>query len=138
MKKLVLGMAAFGMAAFAVSCAGNQKSANVPSLEGKWNIVKVDGAAIGEVETEPYLEFDTVKKQFHGNAGCNIINGDYKQNNSSLKFGETMRTMMMCADMATEDKIVEAISKVQEFKAGADSSIILTDKAGKELLELKR
>lgn len=32
MKKLVLGMAAFGMAAFAVSCAGSQKSANVPFI----------------------------------------------------------------------------------------------------------
>ena len=138
MKRLFLGATAFCMAAFAVSCAGSKNAANVPSLEGKWNIVKVNGTSIGQMETTPFLEFDTTKKQVHGNAGCNIINGGYTQTNSTLKFGDMMRTMMMCPDMPTEDKIVNAINKVHAIKAGKDSTIVMTDEAGNELLVLKK
>lgn len=131
-------MAVFCMAAFTVSCAGSKNATGIPSLGGKWNIIKVDGTAIGQMETTPFLEFDTVKKQVHGNAGCNIINGGYTQNDNTLKFGDMMRTMMMCPDMPTEDKIINAINKVNKFKAGEDNTIVLVDKAGKELLVLKK
>ena len=70
------------------------------------------------MENQPFIEFDIKSKRIHGNAGCNIMNGDFEtsQNDfSAISFPGVITTMMSCPDMEIEGKILAAVNSVQSF-----------------------
>ena len=140
MKKYVWNAMALGLlVAMSSGCAGTKKVAGM--LNGKWNITAVKGEPIGKMEKQPFLEFDATSKRVHGNAGCNIINGDYRQEAgkaSSLRFPQMISTMMACPDMDTESKILNALDAVRAFKATSKDKVILLDATNKEVLVLSK
>lgn len=110
-------------------------------LNGEWLISSINGTETGEMENTPYLAFDFAEKRVHGNAGCNIINGGFSQEEgepNSLKFSQMISTMMACPDMETERKILDALGKVTSFSANADETVSLLDESGTEVLTLTR
>ena len=55
----------------------------------------------------------------------------------TLSFGSVGSTKRMCADMAVEDAILQAIGNVKEFKI-EDNKLILKDEAGQEIMKLQK
>ena len=141
MKKLLLGVASLCMMIGMMSCGCSNKTNGTFEFGGKWVIVSVNGTQLGAMENTPFLEFNAAGKRVHGNAGCNIINGDYSQGKgteASLKFGDMLSTMMACPDGNTERKILDAIGKVAKYKVNKDGTASLFDTSGNEVLKLKK
>ena len=96
----------------------------VDELQGKWNIKEVDNEALPtDMENQPFIEFDIKTKKIHGNAGCNIMNGNFEVSTSdpsAISFPGVITTMMSCPDMDIESKILAAVNSVQSFAKIAD------------------
>ena len=108
-------------------------------MSGEWVITSVYGAQVGDMENTPFLAFDIDQMRVHGNAGCNIINGGFSQEEgkeNSLKFSQMISTMMACPDMDTEHRILDALSKVAGFSLNEDQTISLNDSTGTAALTL--
>lgn len=111
------------------------------NLGGEWIVSAIGNEQVGKMEKTPYLAFDFAEKRVHGNAGCNIINGSFSQeegNANSLKFSQMISTMMACPDMDTERKILDALNKVSSFALNEDDTVSLLDAEGTPVLTLTR
>ena len=116
-------------------------SVSFDDLAGKWNIVAIDGVGVGQVEEEPFLAFDMSTGRVNGNASCNVINGDFAQEEgvpNSLKFGQMIATMKACPDMETERRILQALDKVRSFGLNPEGAVALLDENGVEVLTLAK
>lgn len=115
-------------------------AADSTALEGAWAIRTVNGAALGETEKTPMLQFTLAEHRVYGNAGCNIINGTFEldpQNPSALTFGPMITTMMACQNMDAETAVLQALAQVQSFRV-AGEMLYLCDASGSELLSLEK
>lgn len=118
-----------------------QKALSLADLAGEWKIATVDGAevVVGKEDKVPFLAFDTAEMRVHGNAGCNLINGGFSQEEgqpASLRFSQMISTMMAGPNMKLEGKILKAIDQVRSFAAGENGVIILQDAEGNVVLTL--
>lgn len=106
-------------AAMMASCCSNE--CRTVSLEGRWTIASVNGEMLS-LEQMPFIEFDTTDHRFHGNAGVNIMNGDYKLEGTTLTFGEAATTMMAGRPEASkvEREILDNISAVTTATGSED------------------
>lgn len=112
---------------------------SVNDINGKWNITKVEGAAVEVADKTPFISFNVAENAVHGNGGCNIINGSFSQeegNPSSLKFGQMISTMMAGPGMETERKVLSAMNKVASFVVNEDGTLSLMDVADNEVFLL--
>lgn len=112
---------------------------SVNDINSKWNITKVEGAAVEVADKTPFISFNVAENAVHGNGGCNIINGSFSQeegNPSSLKFGQMISTMMAGPGMETERKVLSAMNKVASFVVNEDGTLSLMDVADNEVLLL--
>lgn len=109
-------------------------------LNGEWTITDVNGEAIPSgKENQPFLNFDVAQKTIHGNAGCNLINGEFvidEKNPRSISFPGQATTMMACVDMELEGKILKAINDVKSFDVLNSGGIGLYDTDGNLVLVL--
>ncbi|MCF2553385.1 META domain-containing protein [Bacteroides caecigallinarum] len=133
MKKTLISAAAFA-AVLLSSCGTASKSVDI---SGEWNVVSVEGK---EVTGNPYIGFDMENGRLYGNAGCNRIMGGVEidsVNPGHIGLTNIGATRMMCPDMETEQKVLEALNEVAGYKASA-TGVELTDKDGKVLMSLER
>ena len=133
MKKTLISAAAFA-AVLLSSCATASKSVDI---SGEWNVVSVEGK---EVTGNPYIGFDMENGRLYGNAGCNRIMGGVEidsVNPGHIGLTNIGTTRMMCPDMETEQKVLEALNEVAGYKASA-TGVELTDKDGKVLMSLEK
>lgn len=111
-------------------------------LDGRWSVELVGGIPVPkDIEKQPFLEFNTLEKRLHGNAGCNIINGSFELENgenSKLTFGQVISTMMACPDMTLESQILQAINSVKSFGVTDEGNIELYNESGTPVLLLKK
>lgn len=101
----------------------NDKSTYTPAelnsgvVKGDWAIQTVFGhKAVGE--TAPYLKFEPRQSRLYGNDGCNIINGNYKFNNtdSTLVFSNLISTMRACGTPGITDyEINKALGDTRRY-----------------------
>lgn len=125
------------------SCGTAQNTTSSPSeLNGEWRITKVEGTTVSSenTENEAYMSFDVNEKQMQGCAGCNRIFGPFEAGakNGTLKFGNTGSTRMMCANMDVEDKVLNAMGKVAQFKIVDGKELTLKDAQGNALIILEK
>ena len=133
MKKNFISAAAFA-AVLLSSCGTTTKSVDIT---GEWNVVSVEGK---QVTGNPYIGFDTENGRLYGNAGCNRIMGGFEIdsiNPGHIGLTNVASTRMMCPDMETEQKVLEALNEVAGFKSSA-TGVELTDKDGKVLISLEK
>lgn len=133
MKKNLISAAAFA-AILLSSCGTTTKSVDIT---GEWNVVSVEGK---QVTGNPYIGFDTENGRLYGNAGCNRIMGGFEidsVNPGHIGLTNVASTRMMCPDMETEQKVLEALNEVTGFKSSA-TGVELTDKDGKVLISLEK
>lgn len=116
-----------------------QAAATLNDLAGEWIISELNGEAVKKMDKTPFLAFNIDEKRVHGNAGCNIINGGFSQeegNTASLKFSQMISTMMACPDMEVESQVLKALDAVRSFKMNQDKSVSLLDENGNAVLSL--
>ena len=135
LKAAVLLCAGIGMTA----CGSGKQAVQAIDLTGEWNIVTVNGDTI-EAENTPYLGLDMTEKRLYGNAGCNRMMGTFEADSlqpGKIKFGQIGTTRMMCPDMDTESKVLQALNSVQGYAETAQG-IALTDAEGNAVLTLEK
>lgn len=140
MKKLLLAVMALPMLiGMMISCTGAK--ADVKELDGKWNIVEVNGTKV-QKEKMPFMEFNMTDNKLHGNAGCNMFNTVVRpdsKDKSSFTLAPAVSTMMACADMDMEGKVMKALENVHGVKKGSSANqMVLVDSAGKDLIVLSK
>ena len=137
MKKISIIAAAIALC----SCSATKTTDAAVDLNGEWDIVTVDGNAVDTTKTEfrPTLGFETAKDNVFGCAGCNSINGKAKVDaaKQTISFSEIGKTLMLCANMEYEEKIMKALESVKGYKAGV-GCVELTDGSGNAVLQLKK
>ncbi|MCZ2394462.1 MAG: META domain-containing protein [Chitinophagales bacterium] len=136
-KQILLMMAIF----IAVSCKGPgkitenvvEKSSSVSTNEFEnieWQLVEAMGKPIaeyGEQMKKPIFTFDSKENRFHGNAGCNILNGSYKlREGGRVEFGTAMSTMMACPNMTLEGIVSEVLPTLDTYIVYNGSEMVLT------------
>ena len=138
MKKISIIAAAIALC----SCSATKTTDTAVDLNGEWDIVTVDGNAVDTTKTEfrPTLGFDTAKNNVFGCAGCNSINGKAKVDatKQTISFSEIGKTLMLCAKMEYEEKIMKALESVKGYKAAGKGCVELTNGSGKAVLQLKK
>lgn len=132
MKKFIATVFAASAALFMISCSGNV------DLNGKWEIVTLNGEQVKAIETAPFLEFDTTEGKVHGNTSCNIMNGSYTQEGKKLSFGNMATTMMAGPDMDLEREVLDAINKTASIKDINGDRIQILDANGNIIMELQK
>ncbi len=137
MKKISIIAAAIALC----SCSSTKTTDAAVDLNGEWDIVTVDGTAVDTTKTEsrPILGFDTAKNTIYGCASCNSINGTAHVDaaKKTIKLSQVGTTMMLCANMEYEQKILKALESVKGYKAGK-GCVELTNGSGKAVLQLKK
>lgn len=124
-----------------MSSCSSSKGLTVSDLNGKWDIVSVQGEKVVKEEL-PFFEFNIAEKKLHGNSGCNIVNSYITlddNNANAIKLSMPMTTLMACPYMELENKIGKAMMEITAFKRGEKKNeVLLVDKDGKSLLTLNK
>ena len=121
-----------------MACGSTKKAATVADLAGEWEVMEVDNKPVSAEET-PFLGFNVSEGQLYGNTGCNSLMATIKVSESTgeLSFDAVGSTKRMCADMATEDAILQALGAVKGFTLEGEK-LVLNNADGNELMELKK
>ena len=124
------------------SCGVTKKSTALADLAGKWMIVEADKQAIADnMENQPFVEFNLDEKRLHGNAGCNVFNGEFLVDEAAptaIAFPQVITTMMACPDMDVEGRILKALNEVRTFGVLADGAVGFYNESNDLVLVVKR
>lgn len=129
-------------ASLLASCATNNKMTSLTALSGEWLVTEIAGSPVAAADDQdaPFIGFDTDKKMIYGSTGCNrltgVLNADAKT--GKIDLGNMGSTRMMCQDMATEQKVLEAMGKTTSYKIGKDDRLEFRDGSGKTVMVMKR
>lgn len=119
-----------------------KKSTALADLAGKWMIVEADKQAIADnMENPPFVEFNLDEKRLHGNAGCNVFNGEFLVDEAAptaIAFPQVITTMMACPDMDVEGRILKALNEVRTFGVLADGAVGFYNESNDLVLVVKR
>lgn len=112
---------------------------NMDFLNGAWRVTSIDGKA----NSNEAIRFviDLPEKKLHGNAGCNIVNGEISVDpdvTNSVQFSNLATTRMMCPDIATETAVLVALEETEKAFAKSDDTVTFVNHAGKPVLTLVR
>lgn len=79
------------------------------SLIGEWTIIKVGTTDIRQDEDMPYINFSPAELRFYAFNGCNIINGDYRVEGSTIILSQVLCTQRLCPDISYDGEINYAL-----------------------------
>ena len=112
---------------------------NMDFLNGAWRVTAINGQPNSNKGVQ--FVFDIPEKKIHGNAGCNIINGEISIDpdvTNSVQFSNIASTRMMCPDIATETAVLVALEETEKAFAKSDDTVTFVNHAGKPVLQLIR
>ena len=112
---------------------------NLAFLNGAWRVTAIDG---NEISAKIKIVLDVDQKQVHGNAGCNLLNGEITINldkGNGIEFKNLATSRMTCPDIATEQKFLLALENVDTAAKGPNAdTAYLKNSAGQVIISLKR
>ena len=112
---------------------------NLAFLNGAWRVTEIEGAAI---TANVKIVIDVDEHKIHGNAGCNVLNGDITVNldkGNGIEFKNLATSRMMCPDIATEQAFLLALESVDNAAKGSTpDTAVLKNAAGQTIISLKR
>ncbi|MDE5669427.1 MAG: META domain-containing protein [Duncaniella sp.] len=112
---------------------------NLAFLNGAWRVTEIEGAAIS---ANVRIVIDVDEHKIHGNAGCNILNGDITVNldkRDGIEFKNLATSRMTCPDIATEQAFLLALESVDNAAKGSTpDTAVLKNAAGQTIISLKR
>lgn len=112
---------------------------NMDFLNGAWRVTAINGKPNSNEGIQ--FVFDLPEKKIHGNAGCNIVNGEISVEpdvTNSVQFSNMATTRMMCPDLATETAVLVALEETEKAFAKSDDTVTFVNHAGKPVLQLVR
>lgn len=112
---------------------------NMDFLNGAWRVTAINGQPNSNEGVQ--FVFDLPEKKIHGNAGCNIINGEISIDpdvTNSVQFSNIASTRMMCPDIATETAVLVALEETEKAFAKSDDTVTFVNHAGNPVLQLIR
>lgn len=114
---------------------------NLSFLNGAWAVTSIEGQSVpASANVNIVIDIDECK--VHGNAGCNILNGDITVNldkGDGIEFKNLMTSRMMCPDIATEQAFLLALESVDNATAGTSlDRADLRNAAGQTIITLRR
>ena len=112
---------------------------DIEFLNGAWRVTAINGTP----NSNEAIRFviDLPEKKIHGNAGCNIINGEISIDpdvTNSVQFANIASTRMMCPDLSTETAVLVALEETEKVLAKSDDTISFINHAGNTVLQLVR
>lgn len=135
--KLILSIAAATM--MITSCSTQRNS--IADLSGKWKIESVNGQKISVApgQEAPYISLDATNGRIAGYAGCNRLIGSFNpaSPDGKIDLSGIGSTRMMCADMSTEQSVLQALGESSAFKCKG-STLALLNNSGREVMRLKK
>lgn len=108
------------------SCSGKKENTNRLSefsLEGEWNILKVDGESLS-MKSTPFVGFDLKLHQIYGYGGCNRFFGKLDIDSveyGRISVGNLASTKAMCHNAKMENLILDALKNVAYYNTVSDS-----------------
>lgn len=112
---------------------------NISFLNGAWKVTSIEGQPI---TAKIRFVIDTAEGRIHGNAGCNLLNGNITVNldkGSGIEFQNLATSRMMCPYIAVEQAFLLALEQVDTALPGKDSgSAMLCNSDGQTLITLER
>ncbi len=131
----------FAMAAIAAAmtaCATGSKTEG-GQLSGEWNVETIDGQKIntGNGLDAPFLGFRGT--DLYGSLSCNRLTGQLRMDTKkgTIDFSNTGSTRMMCHDMNTEQRMLNALGRAQKYSVKGNV-LTLTDHNGKTVMVLNK
>lgn len=143
MKKVFVSLCLAAVMAGLSSCGSTKNPALPADLDGEWNIIEINGAAVVPApgQTFPYIGFDKATGRVHGNAGCNRLMGsfDIHAEAGTIDLSRLGTTRMMCPDMTVEQNVLNALAQVKQYVKLGEENIGLCGKSAKRpILVLKK
>ena len=112
---------------------------NLAFLNGAWRVTAIDGQPI---TARIMIVIDIDENRVHGNAGCNMLNGEIVVNldkGNGIEFKNLATSRMTCPDIATEQAFLLALENVDTADKGAnDNEAVLKNTAGQVIISLTR
>lgn len=112
---------------------------NMDFLNGVWRVTAINEQP--NANDKILFVFDLLENKIHGNAGCNIINGEIYLNPDearSVQFSNIISTRMSCPDIATETSVLVALEETEKAYGKSDDTVIFVNSAGDPVLQLIR
>lgn len=108
-------------------------------LNGAWRVTEIEGAPI---TAKVRIVIDVDEHRIHGNAGCNLLNGDITINldkGNGIEFKNLATSRMTCPDIATEQAFLLALESVHKAaKGNTPDTAVLKNASGQTIISLKR
>lgn len=110
---------------------------------GEWFITQVGDVKVTVEEDVPYLTLTSDNGRFYASNGCNVLNGSYSVNGTTLKFDNVLSTMKFCQGIPYEQGISDILKDGNSVNAriekiGKESRLFLSDANGKVVMILVR
>lgn len=140
MNKTIVLLGLLILVASFVSCASarKQKESALPSINGEWLMVTVEGIAVSEFggESVPYIGFDVSSGHVWGSSGCNRLLGSFTFDASTgvIDLGAMGSTKMLCASMKLEDAVLRALGNTVRYGSTKENGLVFYDEDGKEVI----
>lgn len=95
--------------------------------EKYWKLVTLNGQPVKPGgKSEAYIVFEQDGNKLLGNGGCNVLNGQYSLgNNGGIKIENVASTRMICPEMETEQKLINALQSANTFVVKEDILFLL-------------
>lgn len=118
---------------FLVSCTSSkmitkQAGNSEELLDKRWNLVKLNGDTVmNGMKGLPFLIFDSSGKVM-GNAGCNLLSGNYKlMSTNQMELSDMITTRMYCREYdSLERAFLKVLTQVDHFSI-IDNHLLLFD-----------
>jgi heat shock protein HslJ len=100
-------------------------SVNNDLVEKYWKLIELYGHPVTPATDNAktaHIIFKKSDNQFHGNAGCNTIIGNYElKEHNRIVISPKMSTLMMCLDMETETRFLQVLETADSYLVRNDT-----------------
>lgn len=142
MKNVFVSICMAGSIVALSSCASSKEALSLSSLNGEWNIIEINGAAVVPAPNKefPFIAFDTSTGKVSGNSGCNRMMGAFDVNAKPgvLDLGALASTRMACPDMTLEKNVLSALGQVKIYKKLGKENIALCGSSNRPIVVLQK
>lgn len=112
-------------------------------ISGEWTIIGVNDKEINQDDNMPYVTFVPSEKRFYASNGCNILNGDYTLNGTTISFSHVLATQKYCPDVNYDSEINHVLADgnaltVQIKTQSQATFLYLIDANGRTLISMSR
>lgn len=109
-------------------------------LEGRWNIIQLNGKDVQQSEEMPFLGFNTAQSQLYGYTGCNRITGTLNTKEvlkGKINLEGLGSTRMLCRDTRFETEMLATLGQARRIEMKG-THLQLCNAQGKVLMVLTR